>query len=99
MVKTQPSTTADISILKNPRITEKAANAQALRTYTFDIAVGVTKNEVAKAFVAKYKVTPTKVRTLNITPKTYFRRGKLGVGTRAKKAYITLPKGKTIDII
>lgn len=97
--KTTTIQSADPSILKNPRVTEKAAYAQALNTYTFDVAVGATKNEIAKAFATQYKQTPVSVRTVNVKRKTFFRKGKLGFGTAGKKAYITLPKGKTIDVI
>lgn len=95
-IKTQ---SASVDILKNPRVTEKAANAQTLNTYTFDVAVGATKSEIAKAFTMQYKHTPVSVRTANVKRKTFFRKGKLGFGAAGKKAYITLPKGKTIDVI
>ncbi len=85
--------------LKNPRITEKAANLAGTSTYTFDVAVHVTKNEISKAFVAKYGKTPLKVNTVNLKPKSYFRRGVLSFGKRGKKAYVVLPKGVTIDIM
>jgi large subunit ribosomal protein L23 len=90
---------ADVTLLKNPRITEKAATLAGHATYTFDVAVGATKNEIIKAFVALYKATPIKVNTVNVKPKTYFRRGKLGVGRSSKKVYVVLPKGTTIDIM
>ncbi len=92
-------TTTITGILKNPRITEKAANAQSVRTYTFDVAVDATKSEIGKAFEAQYKQKPLSVRTVQIKRKTFFRKGTLGFGAAGKKAYITLPKGKTIDVI
>lgn len=97
--KTTTLKTGDVSILKHPRITEKTANAQALRAYTFDVSVDATKSEITKAFITQYKQTPVSVRTLNSKPKSFFRKGRLGFGPRRKKAYITLPKGKSIDII
>lgn len=97
--KTTISKSADPMILKNPRITEKAANLAGTAIYTFDVAVSATKNEIIKAFISAYKQTPIKVNVVNQKPKTFFRKGKLGVARRAKKAYIALPKGTTIDIM
>lgn len=96
---TKISKSADVTILKNPRITEKAANLASSSTYIFDVSVDATKNEIIKAFVATYKAVPIKVNTVNEKAKSFFRRGKLGFGRRSKKAYIILPKGVTIDII
>lgn len=96
--KTTTAKSADVTLLKNPRITEKAANLAGHATYTFDVAVGATKSEIIKAFVMTYKATPIKVNTVNVKPKTYFRRGKLGIGRRSKKAYVVLAKGTQIDI-
>jgi large subunit ribosomal protein L23 len=90
---------ADVTLLRNPRITEKAANLAGHATYTFDVAVGATKSEIIKAFVMMYKATPIKVNTVNVKAKTFFRRGKLGIGKKGKKAYVVLPKGTTIDIM
>lgn len=86
-------------VLKDPRITEKAANGAQYSVYLFNVATTATKSEIAKAFQAKYDKKPVKVNTVNILPKKYFRRGKLGTGSAGKKAYVFLPKGVTIDVI
>ena len=90
---------ADASVLKRPRITEKAANAGTRNAYVFDVAVDATKNEIAKAFQIAYKQKPVKVNLVTGRAKSYFRRGVLGFGKRGKKAYVYLPKGVTIEII
>lgn len=86
----------DTSILKNARITEKAARAQAQNAYLFDVAVSATKSEIAKAFVKQYKHKPTRVHTVTLKPKSHFRKGILSFGPKIKKAYVYLPKGKKI---
>lgn len=86
------------AVLKNARITEKAANNAQFSIYLFDVATNATKSEIAKAFKAQYKKTPIKVNTVTVARKSYFRRGRLGFGTHGKKAYVFLPKGVTIDI-
>lgn len=87
------------SLIKKARITEKAANAAQDSIYIFDVALGATKNEIAKAFQAMYKHKPVKVNLANVRAKTYFRRGILGKGVRSKKAYISVPKGVKIDVM
>jgi ribosomal protein L23 len=89
----------DTSILRNPRITEKAAKAQSHNAYLFDVSPSTTKSEIAKAFVKQYKHKPLKVNTVMQKPKSSFKKGILSFGPRGKKAYVTLPKGKTIDIM
>lgn len=94
---------ADIALLKNPRVTEKTANASAGSVYVFDVATTATKNEIAKAFEAAYKHVPLKVHTMTKKPKAHFRRtaqgSKLGFSKKIKKAYVYLAKGTTIDVM
>lgn len=87
------------SIIKKARVTEKAANLSAVNIYIFDVAVGATKPEIAKAFFAKYKTKAIKVNTSNRKAKALFRRGKLGFTSRTQKAYITVAKGAKVDIV
>lgn len=89
----------DTSVLKNPRVTEKAARAQAYNAYLFDVAPSATKSEIAKAFVKQYKHKPVRVHTVTQKPKSHFRKGILSFGPKGKKAYVYLPKGKTIEIM
>ncbi len=91
--------TAQHGILKHPRITEKAATVTSFNVYVFDILPTVTKSEVAKAFFAQYDIKPVKVNVVNNKQKAVYRRGVLGFKAGIKKAYVYLPKGKTIDIV
>jgi large subunit ribosomal protein L23 len=90
------------SIIKNPRITEKAANLAAHNAYTFDVAIDATKNEIIFAIKELYKVTPVSVRTLSVpsAPKSpRGRRGKPGATSAGKKAYVYLKKGDKIEVL
>jgi len=87
------------SILGKPVVTEKAAKASTNNTYVFNVSFGVTKSEISKAFQAKYKHKPTRVNIINKKRKSFWKKGVLGFGKNGKKAYITLPKGKTIEVI
>jgi ribosomal protein L23 len=99
---TKKDTTAAVSpstlVLKRPRVTEKAANYSKISAYVFDVAFEATKSEVAKAFQTQYKHKPVKVNIMPMQRKSFFRKGQLGFGKRAKKAYVYLAKGTTIDI-
>ncbi len=98
-IKKDTATTSVGLILKRPRVTEKAALHSKTSAYVFDVAHEATKSEVAKAFQAQYKQKPVKVNMLVMQRKSFFRKGKLGFGKRAKKAYVYLAKGTTIDIM
>jgi len=89
-------------VLKNPRITEKATLLVPTRAYTFDVAIGATKKDIAHAVKTLYKVTPLRVRTLSIpTSKTSpkGRNGKVGTTGGGKKAYVYLKKGDKIEVL
>ena len=87
-----------VKFAKESRCTLKAANGAQYSIYLFDVQVGATKSEIAKAFKAQYKQTPIKVNTVNVVRKSHFRRGRLGFGVKVKKAYVFIKKGTTISI-
>ena len=89
------------SIITKPRVTEKAALLSEGRCYTFNISKGVSKNEVIAAIKALYKVTPLRVRTVNLPTKKVMPRGRGKIGTKGggKKAYVYLKKGDKIEVL
>jgi large subunit ribosomal protein L23 len=87
------------NIIRNPRITEKAAYAADKNVYTFDVAPGVSSVEVAKAVFSIYKVKPVKVNVTAIPKKKVLRRNILGVKGGGKKAYVYLKKGDKIEFV
>lgn len=86
------------SILVKPLITEKAANLGMLNKYVFTVSLDANKIEIAKAVETVYGIKPVSVNVIRTEGKIV-RRGKY-TGTRKdwKKAMVTLPKGKTINI-
>lgn len=87
-------------ILKNPRITEKAAYMTDRNVYVFDVFKTATKPEIAKAVKALYKVEPISIKTVQVPSKTVRnRRGVTGVKGGGKKAYVELKKGDTIEFV
>lgn len=87
------------TIIKNPRITEKASNLTAGNAYTFDVASNANKTEIKKAVSALYKVHPVRVNILAIPKKHIVVRGKIGSRGGGKKAVVYLKKGEEIKFV
>ena len=81
-----------------PVITEKATILSEQNKVVFRVADTATKDEIAAAVEALFKVTVTKVNTLNVKGKTKRFRGRLGRRSDVKKAIVTLAEGQSIDI-
>ncbi|MEK7190597.1 MAG: 50S ribosomal protein L23 [Patescibacteria group bacterium] len=87
------------TIIKNPRVTEKASLAQTQNVYTFDIMQSANKTEIKKAVFALYKVKPVKVNVLSVPRKIIMSKGKEGVKGGGRKAFVYLKKGDKIEFI
>jgi len=91
------------SILKEYRVTEKAANLSAnLNQYTFEVDPRANRKEVARAVEKVFKVEVTKVNILNKKPKIKvdrMRRGRAGTKGGHKKAIVTLKDGDAIELV
>lgn len=100
MAKTKKETKEAVSsnvLMLKPRVTEKTSIQTDKSVYTFDVSLAATKLEIKKAFVAKYKKTPTKIHTVRVAPRNVFRGGKRGVEGAYKKVVVYLKKGETIE--
>ena len=87
-------------VILGPRITEKAViGADKSSVYVFNVTQTANKNLIASAIKEAYKVTPVKVRVLNSKPVKVVVRGKRGVQSGYKKAYVYLKKGDKIEVI
>ena len=86
------------NVLKRPWFSEKALISTENGVYVFEVAQSATKIDVANAIIAAYKVTPMKVRMVNLPAKKVSLRTRRGQGTRARrhKAYVYLKEGDTI---
>ena len=81
-----------------PVITEKATLLSEQNKVVFQVAGDATKDEIAAAVEALFKVNVTKVNTLNVKGKTKRFRGHVGRRSDVKKAIVTLADGQSIDI-
>lgn len=87
------------TIIKNPRITEKASFAQEQNIYTFDVSSSANRTEIKKAIFALYKIKPIKINILSIPKKTIMSKGKMGKRGGGKKALVYLKTGDKIEFI
>ncbi|WP_293902328.1 50S ribosomal protein L23 [Phenylobacterium sp.] len=82
----------------SPVITEKATLLSEQNKVVFRVAGDASKDEIAAAVEALFKVNVTKVNTINVKGKTKRFRGIKGKRADIKKAIVTLADGQSIDI-
>lgn len=80
-----------------PLITEKGVSMQGANAVVFRVRPETTKGQIMAAVEAQYKVRPVSVRTLKVMGKARRRGKSYGRTPSWKKAYVSLPKGKSID--
>ena len=81
-----------------PVITEKATLLSEQNKVVFRVADNATKDEIAAAVEALFKVQVVKVNTLVTKGKTKRFRGIMGRRKDVKKAIVTLAEGQSIDV-
>ena len=81
-----------------PVITEKSTVLSEQNKVVFKVADDASKDEIAAAVEALFKVNVTKVNTINVKGKTKRFRGVKGKREDIKKAIVTLQEGQSIDI-
>lgn len=84
--------------LVKPLITEKAANLGAQNKYVFEIGPKSNKIEVARAVAEVYGIEPVSVNIIRMSGKRVRYGRVMGRKKNWKKAIVTLPRGKSINI-
>jgi len=85
-------------VLVKPLVTEKSASQEGVNKYSFIVSVKANKGEIKRSVFEAYGVKPINVRTMNVEGKKK-RYGKYqGSRNAYKKAIVTMPKGKSINI-
>ena len=88
------------NVLLKPRITEKAAlGIDKAGVYVFEVTEDATKKSISASVFVTYAVKPVRVRVARIPAKRVVVRGKRGVKSGGKKAYVYLKKGDKIELI
>lgn len=80
-------------------MTEKGSFAMEQNVYTFDITADANKTEIKKAIFTLYKVKPVKVNVLPVPRKKIMSKGKVGVKSGGRKAFVYLKKEDKIEFI
>jgi len=85
-------------ILLRPIITETSAGLSQINKYAFEIDRNANKIQVAQAIESRYGIKPVRVNVLNMIGKKVRFGRTTGKRKDTKKAVVTLPKGKSIEI-
>lgn len=85
-------------LIKKPIITEKATMASENGAVVFQVAMDATKPQIKEAVEAVFGVKVKAVNTSILKGKEKKFRGRPGVRSDRKKAYVTLEEGNTIDV-
>ncbi|HBB38355.1 MAG: 50S ribosomal protein L23 [Candidatus Magasanikbacteria bacterium GW2011_GWD2_43_18] len=85
-------------ILLGAHVSEKAASVESTGRYTFRVAINATKNDISTEIKTHYGIAPLSVRVINVEGKNVRFGRTLGKRKDWKKAIVTLPEGKHIDI-
>jgi len=92
------ATPAQYDVILKPIITEKATMASEAGAVVFQVKREATKPEIKAAVEAIFGVKVKAVNTTITKGKTKKFRGRPGVRSDVKKAYVTLEEGNTIDV-
>lgn len=86
-------------VLVRPHVTEKAGRLGALNQYVFRVAPRATKQEIKRAVAEVYGVRPVRVATVRVPGKRRRLGRSEGTISGYRKAVVTLPQGKTIEVL
>jgi large subunit ribosomal protein L23 len=85
-------------VIRKPIITEKATMASEHNAVVFQVAIDATKPMIKEAVEAVFGVKVKAVNTTITKGKVKRFKGRPGVRSDKKKAYVTLEEGNTIDV-
>jgi large subunit ribosomal protein L23 len=95
---TNLSREAMYTILRSPVITEKATMLTERNQVVFRVAIEATKPQIKVAIETLFGVKVTGVNTLIQKGKSKRFKGRPGVRSDVKKAYVQLAEGQSIDL-
>lgn len=84
-------------VIIRPIVSEKSYGAIEQNRYTFEVDKRASKPQIAIAVAEVFKVTVTKVNTMNVPGKARRVRAAKGMTRSWKKAVVTLKQGDTIE--
>jgi large subunit ribosomal protein L23 len=89
------------SVIRRPRVTEKAVHMTEQNVYTFEVRSNATKYDIRDAVREHFGVTPKKINIVRKQARSYLSRmrGRRMKESGFKKAYVYLNKGDRIDLV
>jgi len=93
----QLSREAMYQIIRAPLITEKATGLSEVNQVVFRVAIGASKPEIKAAVEGLFGVKVLGVNTLVQKGKTKKFKGRAGLRSDVKKAFVQLEAGQSID--
>jgi large subunit ribosomal protein L23 len=93
--------TTNSDVIKGARLSEKSVRLSEGNVYTFNVRTDANKYQVRDAIKTIYNVTPTKINMVKQLPAKRIKglSGKTVHVAGSKKAYVTLKKGDTIELV
>lgn len=88
-----------INALRAPRVSEKTARLQENNQYAFEVAPEATKADVKAAVEHLFEVNVESVNIVNVKGKNKMFRFRAGRRAGARKAYVRLAEGQSIDVL
>ena len=86
------------NVLRAPHVSEKAARLQEVSNqYVFEVDAHATKTEVKAAVEKMFNVNVERVTVVNSKGKVKAFKGREGSRNGARKAYVRLREGQTLD--
>jgi large subunit ribosomal protein L23 len=85
-------------VIRKPVITEKATMASENGAVVFEVAIDANKPQIKEAVESLFGVKVKAVNTTITKGKVKKFKGRLGVRSDKKKAYVTLEEGNSIDV-
>jgi large subunit ribosomal protein L23 len=85
-------------IILRPLITEKNTNLMVYNKYSFEVDRNANKTQIKNAIEEIFKVSVTKVHTMNMRGKLRRRGMRFGYTADWKKAIVTLAEGDRIEL-
>jgi large subunit ribosomal protein L23 len=85
-------------IILRPLITEKNTNLMVYNKYSFEVDRNANKTQIRQAIEEIFKVSVTKVHTMNMRGKMRRRGMRFGYTADWKKAIVTLAEGDRIEL-
>lgn len=85
-------------VIMHPIVSEKGAHLSAQSQFVFAVNSSATKVKIRQAIFEMYGVYPQHVNIVNQHDKKVLRGRIKGLRRRPTKAYVTMPKGVTLDV-